>query len=227
MVFLDIIKIRYRELERKFASWIFGPSERIVEYSFIIKHIPFISKAKILEIGCSGSSLSHKLACMGFEVHALDLRPYSFTHKNLKFSLGDILKKELPNNYFDCIIMVSTIEHIGMGAYNKELNLDGDMLAMTKVINSIKAKGTILITTPIAPVYKEIDLYERYYDFSRLSKLVHGFQINLEEYYAPHKRVFGYGFNWKKISKEEVKKGKYLKYYSHATVCMKLIKNDS
>jgi len=221
---LNKIMIHFREFERKFATFFFGPSERTVEYSFILRNIPYIKGLKILEIGCTGSTLSYKLAQMGFKVVAVDLRSYPFTHRNLNFILGDILQLDLPIKYFDVVIMVSTIEHIGMGGYDDDINLDGDILMMKKVVDSVKLNGQILLTFPINPFYKEISFYERYYDFSRIKRLIGDLNIAIEEYYIPTRNIANYSFNWIKASKKEILDQTYLKFYPHATACLKLIK---
>lgn len=70
------------------------------------------SQIKILEIGHVASPLSLKLASLGYQTTAIDLRDYSFVHKNLASIKGDFLKHNFGQN-FNCVISLSVIEHFG------------------------------------------------------------------------------------------------------------------
>ena len=46
---------------------------------------------------------------------ALDLRPFEPTHSGVQFFKGDL--RDFPESGFDCVIALSTVEHVGLGAY--------------------------------------------------------------------------------------------------------------
>jgi hypothetical protein len=68
-------------------------------------------------VGCSNSFLSHELIAHDLHVYGVDIRPYLQKHPSLFFIRADIVNMPFRNN-FDLVIAVSTIEHIGLGAYN-------------------------------------------------------------------------------------------------------------
>jgi len=211
---------------RRVTAFLFGPPERVIEYSFVIRNLLRLNTMKLLEVGCGESSLSYKLARMGFDIVTVDLNPYPFTHQNLKSLLGDITEIKLPNNNFDCGIMVSTIEHIGMGWYGDSKRTDGDFLSLKKTVTAIKEQGFLFITVPIAPTYREILGRTRIYDFESLDRLfrLSNLHVSVAEYYMPTKKVGRYALNWVKATRDNVIKGRYLKIYPHCTACLILQK---
>jgi SAM-dependent methyltransferase len=95
----------------------------------------------------------------------------------------------LPDNFFDAIIMVSTIEHIGLSAY-KQLTLedDGDFKAISELYRILKPNGVLLMSTPyIGKNPFRVDSFERNYNRDRLNRLVHEFKIEKENYFYPQK----------------------------------------
>jgi 2-polyprenyl-3-methyl-5-hydroxy-6-metoxy-1,4-benzoquinol methylase len=80
--------------------------------------------SRMLEVGCSGSLLGHELTAKRFTVVGLDIRDHPFKSKRMLFVKGNVMDTKLPDEKFD-IILVSTIEHIGLSAYG-QLTLDND-----------------------------------------------------------------------------------------------------
>jgi len=58
--------------------------ERVVEYPWVLQNLDFTS-ARILDVGCSNSLLSHELIARGLDVYGVDIRPYPQKHSNLFF----------------------------------------------------------------------------------------------------------------------------------------------
>lgn len=125
--FLEMNKIRLRDLGKKIAARFFGAPERTIECSFVTRNLPKRTNMKILELGCGESLLSYRFARMRFEVWAIDVNPYPFIHRNLNFLQGDITQMKLPSSYFDCAISVSVIEHIGLGWCHDHVKSDGGL----------------------------------------------------------------------------------------------------
>ncbi len=94
-------------------------NERIIEMPFIFSELGARpGKLKILDVGCTNSWLSISLASLGHEVYGVDMRSYSFSHPNLVFFQGDVLN--LKETGFDAVVALSTLEHVGLGAYGEE-----------------------------------------------------------------------------------------------------------
>ena len=112
----------------------------------------------------------------------------------------------LPDNFFDAIIMVSTVEHIGLSAY-KQLSLedDGDFKAMAELYRVLKPNGVLLMSTPyIGKNQLKVDSFERNYNRDRLNELVHDFSINTVEYFFPQR--IGRRVYWQKMGPDEMDK---------------------
>lgn len=177
----------------------FSVYERIVEYPFIHSNIN-LAHGKILDIGCGSSRLPVELASRGYQAWAIDLTkyPYPITHPNLVFVQGDIRKTLFPDNFFDRVIAVSSIEHIGLGTDNDPY---GDKRAMAEVVRILKVGGKVIITVPFGG--KDISFINnepryRVYDFEALEKLFSNLKIEKIEYAAKKEG------NWVPASLDEV-----------------------
>jgi len=193
--------ITLKDIERRIASLVFGKSGRILEYSFVWRHINACAET-ILEVGCSGSSLAFQLAKKGYELHAVDMRTYPFRYQRLNFYQADARSLPFPDDSFDTVVSISTVEHIGKGQYGDPINEHGDLLAMKEMARVCKRGGRLLISTSWANEYRNIPGRERYYDDAHLNKLANGLRLEIKEYYAPLRRVWKYTFKWSKVSKE-------------------------
>jgi SAM-dependent methyltransferase len=175
--------IKLKDMKRRVASFVLGKTGRIVEYSFALQYIGDVKN--ILDIGCSGSSFAFNLAKKGYYVHAIDIWEYPFRHERLNFYFADARYLPFTDDSFDVITCVSTIEHIGTGEYGNPIDEHGDLRVMMEIFRVCKTGGRVIITTSWAEKYRYIPGLERYYDDARLNKLCKGFELEVEEYYAP------------------------------------------
>lgn len=127
-------------------------SERIVELSLFHQwfgsHIK--NRAQVLEIGHVASSVALELASLGYDVTGIDLREYSFRHKNLKSIKGDFLLHDFSDRY-DLIYTLSTIEHFGFTErYDGKKDVDNnlDEQAFAKIAHLLKPQGKAIISVP-------------------------------------------------------------------------------
>ncbi len=94
-------------------------NERLVELAYVHKFVSVDGQGKrALDFGCTRSDLALQLAAFGYDVVALDLRDYEFTHPMVTFHKQNLLDYEDALG-FDYITAVSVIEHIGLGAYQE------------------------------------------------------------------------------------------------------------
>ncbi|MEM0241400.1 MAG: class I SAM-dependent methyltransferase [Candidatus Nezhaarchaeales archaeon] len=106
-------------------------------------------EALVLDVGCAESLLSHKLIARGFRVVGIDIRDYPFRNKRMYFVKRNVMDTGLPDNIFDAIVMVSTIEHIGLSVYGQlTLNNEGDIKCMRELHRIMKPGGLLILTTP-------------------------------------------------------------------------------
>jgi SAM-dependent methyltransferase len=88
-------------------------------HSFLLKHVP-AQCDQALDIGCGTGGFSRLLAQRAQHVLALDLSPQmtriarerSSSFGNIDYQVADILKSDLPENHFDCIVSIATLHHL-------------------------------------------------------------------------------------------------------------------
>ena len=200
-------------------------SQRAVEYPWMIKQLSQISVGSVvLDVGCAESLFGHELTSKGFRVVGLDIRDCPFKNKKMLCVQRNIMATGLPSNFFDAIIMVSTVEHIGLNAY-QQLSIEdqGDFKAMAELHRILKPAGLLLMSTPyIGTNPLKVDFFERNYNRTRLNKLIHIFSIVKEEYYYPqtvHRHV-----HWQKLGPKEM--DKQTLFSSPGLACLILKKQD-
>ncbi len=176
--FLDKLKIKIPEnyLKEEIIRFITeSKSERLVELPFVLSNLSQ-KKVKILDIGCRYSILPIQLASLGHKVWGVDIYPYRRKHPNFIFGQVDILKARFPNNYFDMVISISTIEHIGLDFYKEGMSESGDVKAVSKVSKFLRKGGIFIMTAPFG---KETNSsWYRVYDSKRIKKLLKNFRIS-------------------------------------------------
>lgn len=177
----------------EFAPWlakaffIFQPTERIVEYPFIHENVPFNGQGRILDVGSGRTFLPFELASKGYQVYSMDFNSkyhrYISDYKNFTFVEGDIRKTSFPDSFFDIVIGVSSIEHVGL--VGKDTDLEGDKTAVREISRIIRPGGKFLITVPFS---KQSGTYKvarhnsfRVYNYSRLKELLGGFDLETQQ----------------------------------------------
>lgn len=188
---LEIIKIILGRMG--ILKWYFN--ERIVERPFFFTNLPDKMPLKILDVGCSDSLMPVELAMLGHKVYCNDLKGYPYKCNNLKYIQKDVLKLPFPENFFDVIACISTLEHIGLeGDYGAHVEERKDKLAMQKMRYFLKNKGLLILTTPFGT--KKRFASTRIYDSKEIKWISEGFKIKKQKYY------YYDGLNWKEASPE-------------------------
>ncbi len=152
-------------------------NERIIEQPFVFAAISDLRiGSRILDVGGGESTLGLALASLGHEVTVIEPRGYPFEHPNLTVYEGPLETFE-PDEPFDAVILLSTIEHLGIGHYadGTSENASADLAAM-KIVREITAPGgRLVLTTPYGP--SAVTELERIYDRDDLKVLLDGWQI--------------------------------------------------
>jgi len=169
-------------------------SERIVELPFLYKNLDFNKIEKILDLGCVGSKISLQLASLGYCVVGIDYRPYIFKHKKLKFLQGNFIEMDIAPESFDCVICISTIEHIGLPAYNIKPFKNGDKKSIAKIFKLLKRGGKLILTVPFGK--NLISNFERNYDYNSLKNLLIMFKIVEFDIYEKTKKGWSLSNNY-------------------------------
>ena len=184
MVYPKLMRMAYRfvDLDSESSSL----DSRVVEYSFVISKLAGRT-GKVLDVGCTdgGNMAAVMLASLGWEVHGIDNREFRFEHPNFRFSQGDIRNAPFPDDFFDYVYAVSTLEHIGLkGRYGvTEEDPEGDMKAVGEIGRILRPGGHFLLTIPYGKGQSVKPLL-RVYAKSRLRRLFHHWKIEEEIYYT-------------------------------------------
>ncbi len=156
-------------------------SERIIEKAWVLRHLEGLDKgSKILDVGCAESLLSMELASNGFLVTGVDVRHFPLSHPNFHLIQGDVTTAPLEPGFFDAAILLSTIEHIGLGWYGDPKGENQQEAAMAQIYRLLKPGGRLLVTVPFGR--PAITPLHRIFDPPGLRKLLEKFKIESLEF---------------------------------------------
>lgn len=134
--------------------------------------IEFFPGARVLDIGCNTGYISFILYERGFDVTGIDIYEYQIAIANdlkkhlkidtdkIKFVQMDLLKKELPENYFDYALFTEVIEHVE--------NPWGFLIELNRVL---RPGGYLIVSTPNVVNFYYI-LKQLYPNYKKLFNLI-------------------------------------------------------
>lgn len=150
-----------------------GCSERIVEVPFVHRHLPYPFRGRLLDVGYRESEVIYEVASLGFDTWGIDIRPSLAEYPGVHYVQGDVIKYPFETKSFDVVIVLSTVEHIGLIAYgNTAKDKDGDLHALQAIHRILKPTGRLLLTVPFGK-RGATDWY-RVYDQKALMALLKG-----------------------------------------------------
>jgi 2-polyprenyl-3-methyl-5-hydroxy-6-metoxy-1,4-benzoquinol methylase len=155
-----------------------GVNERIAEIPFAMGALARLKPpARILDIGAAESTFSLSAASLGYRVTALDLHPLPYAHPLLETVVERFEDWHSEGERYDAVFLISTIEHVGLGAYGEPAGERDADLAMVKRVRDelLKDDGFLLLTTPYGPSHQ--NALERTYDNARLGRLLAGWDV--------------------------------------------------
>lgn len=195
-------------------------SERTVEYPWEKQHL-VSPPARVLDVGIGHSAI---LALRkGLETFVIDIvEEWILSNaktEGLKGSVQDIRQTSFPDGFFDQVIFISTLEHVGMNwYYNRWLDVDGgDLMAMRETRRILKDGGSVLITVPYEPKYATYQAL-RVYDDDRLRKVSEGFRVTVEDFFVLE------GDRWLTTSRERACQVGCPDGYVYAIICFEVRK---
>jgi SAM-dependent methyltransferase len=178
-----------------YSDWVPGGyvlrevNERIVELPFAFGALADLEPgARVLDVGSCESTLALAFASVGYDVTALDIRPYPFDHPNLTIVTEPIEEWTGPEEPFDAVFAISTIEHLGQGAYGEGHSTERvDQVAMDLFRKWLRPGGELVLTVPYG--IAGANELERTYDAAGLKELLDGWEIRQQVVYEqvdPH-----------------------------------------
>jgi ubiquinone/menaquinone biosynthesis C-methylase UbiE len=127
---------------------------RCIEYPYAASKLN--DEQRILDVGTAKADKAwiDWLEALPIEVHGTDYDEMNVPLKRMKFTQGDVRKLPYKDNYFDAIMAVSVIEHIGLNdaqvkAVDQPKKSDsGDVEAVRELIRILKPGGKLIMTLP-------------------------------------------------------------------------------
>jgi SAM-dependent methyltransferase len=158
-------------------------SERIVEIPFAMAALSRLERgARILDVGSAESTFPLSAASLGYQVTAIDPRPLSLSHPNLESHASLLEDWDAPSERFAAAFLISTIEHVGLGAYGEghygspEHGEGADVGFLGRVRELLSPDGLLILTVPYGK--REITELERIYDEESLNKLLADWEVH-------------------------------------------------
>lgn len=130
---------------------------RYYENAFVIDNLIALLKkeSKILDIGSAESEFPLYLYALGYDITAFDQREYPFV-KSVKGDALELLSC-FDHSSFDAITVISTIEHIGLGAYGDTIKSTAYSILLDQWKKVLKPGGYTFLTLPVTSNEKRIE----------------------------------------------------------------------
>jgi 2-polyprenyl-3-methyl-5-hydroxy-6-metoxy-1,4-benzoquinol methylase len=151
-------------------------NERIVEVPFALRALGDVPVgSRVLDFGSSESWVALSLASMGYQVTALDLREYPFSHPNLTSVASPIETWSVQPDSYDAVLCISTLEHVGLGWYGDPDDAEAGDVALRRLSELLRAGGLLVLTVPYGTA--EVTDVQRRYDRAQLDALLAGWEV--------------------------------------------------
>lgn len=135
-------------------------SERTVEIPWALMQLP--QTGVVLDIGSCEALYLPIINQRGRTLHCLDPRNcIGELPPDVVFHNQSLIGNDLPRAFYDAVLVISTIEHIGLPCYGQKPFLDGDQLALAEIWGLLKP-GCPLIATMPAGQDKTVSWYRQY-----------------------------------------------------------------
>lgn len=157
-------------------------SERIVEGPFAMGALSRLERgARILDVGSAESTFPLSAASLGYKVTAIDPRPLAYSHPNLESHATLLEDWDAPSEPFAAVFLISTIEHVGLGAYGQqpygssEHGEGADAAFLDRVRGLLSPDGQMILTAPYGT--RDVTELERIYDEESMNKLLADWEV--------------------------------------------------
>jgi Caenorhabditis protein of unknown function, DUF268 len=157
-------------------------TERIVEVPFAMAALNRVQHGvRILDVGSAESTFPLSAASLGYKVTAIDPRPLPYSHPNLQSHASLLEDWAAPPASFSAAFLISTIEHVGLGAYgegrygNSQPGAGADVALLDHVRELLSPDGLLILTAPYG--VREVTELERVYDEESFSRLLAGWDV--------------------------------------------------
>lgn len=116
------------------------------------KTLNLVEGEEILDVGCGVGTFAYRISKKAKHVIGIDILPTSieiakdfFKSDNLEFKVADLFEERFPDNSFDCILFLETIEHV-----------DSPVAFIKEFHRILKPNGCLIVSTPNARSYSTL-----------------------------------------------------------------------
>ena len=175
--------------------------ENFIDYecAFAAYHISRLNPQDILDIG------SYRHFILGvlshFKVTTIDVRDRKTISNNEIVVTCDAKALRLPDNSFDVVMSLCTLEHLGLGRYGDEFDADADKKAFREMIRVLRPGGHLIFTTTVTRAQPCIAFNaHRIYSYKMLKSLFANLLCIEEKFYSHKLQSF---CPWEEVTAEQ------------------------
>ena len=174
-------------------------TERVIEIPWSLQQIP--QSGRILDVGSCEAVYLGVIQQLGRELHCLDPRDCSGSiPPGAVFHHQSLIGNTLPRRWFDAVLVISVIEHIGLPCYEQEPFARGDERALAEIRELLKPGAPAILTVPAGQ--SKLMTWYRQYSPADLRRLFAGWRAEI--------RYWGFdGTAYHPISEDEVERHDY------------------
>jgi hypothetical protein len=151
-------------------------SERVIEIPWALMQLP--QSGIILDIGSCDATYLRIIQQRSRILHCLDPRGCADEiPPDAVFHNQSIIGNDLPRAYYDAVLMISTLEHIGLPCYGQTPFPDGDRLALADIWSLLKPNSPLITTVPVGQA--KVASWYRQYSPDDLRRLFTGWRTEI------------------------------------------------
>jgi hypothetical protein len=175
------------------------PNERVIEIPWMLQSLP--QTGRILDVGSCGAVYLGAIHQPDRELHCLDPRACpGHVPPGAVFHCASLIGNDLPRGWFDAVVVLSVLEHIGLPCYGQDGFPRGDELALAEIGELLKPGAPAIVTVPAGQ--SKVASWYRQYSPADLRRLFAGWRSEI--------RYWGYdGEAYRPISEGEVEELDY------------------
>jgi SAM-dependent methyltransferase len=152
-------------------------TERVIEIPWCLQQIP--QSGRILDVGSCEAVYLGVIQQLGRELHCLDPRGCSSViPPGAVFHHQSLIGNTLPRRWFDAVLVVSVIEHIGLPCYEQEPFARGDERALAEIRELLKPGAPAILTVPAGQ--SKLMTWYRQYSPADLQRLFAGWRAEIQ-----------------------------------------------
>ncbi len=163
--------IKFRNNNQLPERYGIGLDERCIEYPWLFSHINSDAKVYL----DAGSALNHQFILennfwndKSLTIFTLAPEANCFWNKNISYNFGDLRQLPYKDHWFDEVVCISTLEHIGMNnsmysphSNQKEYDIGAYQVALKEMSRILMPGGRLLLTVPFGK-YKNYKIFQQF-----------------------------------------------------------------